>query len=111
MISEDFPKELTKKREDSSLRWPANVYHTTTHNDRISWLLFENKALFENLGISLFVKIATLKYTLKRKNHVSTKEQEELQRALFLWKDIINHEDYMTELELSHWKTYLYKGD
>ena len=38
-----------KRRDDSPLRWPATVHHTTTHDERIRWLWYENSKMYEEL--------------------------------------------------------------
>ena len=43
----DFEKDTTKRRNDSPLRWIANAHHTTTHNERIRWLLYENEKMYD----------------------------------------------------------------
>ena len=51
-MKEDFKRNPNKKRDDSPLRWPANVHHTTTHNERIRWLWYENWKMYEELLIT-----------------------------------------------------------
>ena len=51
-MKEDFKRNPNKKRDDSPLRWPATVHHTTTHDERIRWLWYENSKMYEELLIT-----------------------------------------------------------
>ena len=66
-IKKDFKRDPTKKRDDGPLRWPANVHHTTTHDERIRWLWYENEKIYgELLTAKLLYAIALIN---RKANH------------------------------------------
>ena len=104
-MKKDFERNPNKRRDDSPLRWPANVHHTTTHNERIRWLWYENSKMYEELFYenetllpSINKKILLLKHNklssnfinefnhlIKNYNNLNNKE------LIFVFKNIINN--------------------
>ena len=90
MAKKDFKKELTKRRDDSPLRWIANVHHTTTHNERIRWLLYENRHMYgELITAKLFKGIAELKYYIVE----LMKDQKEMKVIMKDLREILEKND------------------
>ena len=116
-MKKDFEKDLTERRNDSPLRWIANVHHTTTHNERIRWLLYENRHMYsEIITAKLFKGIAELKYKGKRKVFTNLKEYKAIKEAFALWQPALEEEERILDLELQNWRhtkdsSYYFFGD
>jgi len=109
----DFEIDKTKKRDDSPLRWESTVHCNTTHDQRIRWLLMENRIIYRDLiTADLFVAIAKLKYNGKRKVSANLKEYKAIKEAEKLWEHCLEEEQNIWELEAKNWRqTEKYQKD
>ena len=109
----DFKIDKTKKRDDSNVRSIPTVHSHHTHDQRIRWLLWENRDMYANhLTASFFVSIAKLKYNGKRKVSINLKEHKAIKEAETLWKECLEMADVVWDLELENWKqTEKYQQD
>ena len=104
-MKKDFKRDLTKKRDDSPLRWPANVHLTTTHDERIRWLWYENEKMYgELLTAKLLDAIARLKYKANRKVFTNLEEYKAMKLAFELWDHVLEEEDRIIGLGLENWR-------
>ena len=113
MKHRDFEIDKTKKRDDSNVRSIPTVHSHHTHDQRIRWLLMENREMYkEHLTASFFVSIAKLKYNGKRKVSINLKEHKAIKEAETLWKECLEMADVVWDLELENWKqTEKYQQD
>ena len=116
-MKKDFEKDLTERRNDSPLRWIANVHHTTTHNERIRWLLYENEKMYEEvLTAKLLNAVAQLKYKANRKVFTNLQEYKAMKKAFELWEQVLEEKDRIMRLGLDNWRhtkdsSYYFFGD
>lgn len=112
-MKRDFKKDLTKKRDDSPLRWISTVHCNTTHDQRVRWLLMENRRMYsEIITADLFLAIARLKHTGKQKVSTNLKEFKAIKEAEELWKSCLEEENKIMDLELQNWRhTERYQKD
>tara|TARA_Y100000590_G_C14854369_1_gene688893 strand:+ start:135 stop:464 length:330 start_codon:yes stop_codon:yes gene_type:complete len=104
-MKKDFKKDLSKRRNDSPLRWPATVHHTTTHDERIRWLLYENERIYGDLiTAKLFVAIAQLKYISNRKSATNLQEYKAIKLAFKLWHQALQEEREIKDLWLDNYR-------
>ena len=112
-----FKKDLTKKRDDGPLRWVANVHHTTTHDERIRWLLYENEKMYgELLTAKLFNAVASLKFKANRKVFTNLSEYKAIKQCTELWEHVLEEEGRCQRLHLENWRhtkdsSYYFFGD
>ena len=109
----DFKIDKTKKRDDSPVRSIPTVHSHHTHDQRIRWLLRENRDMYkEHLTASFFVSVAKLKYNGKRKVSTNLKEHKAIKEAEALWKECLEMENVIWDLEIENWKqTERYQQD
>ena len=101
----DFEIDKTKKRDDSNVRSIPTVHSHHTHDQRIRWLLMENREMYkEQLTASFFLSVAKLKYNGKRKVSTNLKEHKAIKEAEALWKDCLDMESVTWELERKNWE-------
>ena len=101
----DFEIDKTKKRDDSNVRSIPTVHSHHTHDQRIRWLLWENRDMYkEHLTASLFLSIARLKHAGNRKVSINLKEHKAIKEAEALWKECRAMERTTRELERKNWE-------
>lgn len=98
----DFQKDLSKKRKlDSPLRMPMHVEMWTTHEERISWLYYENSCIAEEY-VSAKLLYALGKIRLQEKDNeqfISLERYRAVKEAFNLWEEAneakdLNDEEY-----------------
>ena len=105
MLKEDFKRNPNKKRDDSPLRWPANVHHTTTHNERIRWLWYENSKIYEELlTAKLLYAIALINRKANHNVFTNLQEYKDKKHALELWDHVLEEERRITDLWLDNYR-------
>ena len=101
--NKDFERDDTVRRHDnpdSPLRFPMHVQWTETHEQRINWLHYENKAMLtEYLSAKLLYIIAKVRFQEKGKG-TSLRGYKVAREALALWDEVNeaaedNHLKYM----------------
>ena len=101
----DFKIDKTKKRDDSPVRSIPTVHSHHTHDQRIRWLLWENRDMYkEHLTASLFLSIARLKHAGNRKVSTNLKEHKAIKEAEGLWKECLEMESITWDLERKNWE-------
>jgi len=104
-MKKDFKKDLTKRRDDSPLRWIVNVHHTITHDERIRYLWYENEKMYgELLTAKLFNSIARLKFKANRKVFTNLAEYKAIKQCFELWEHVLEEEDRIQLLGLENWR-------
>ena len=116
-MKKDFKKDLSKRRDDSPLRWPANVHHTTNHDERIRWLLYENEKMYgELLTAKLLNAVVSLKFKANRKVFTNLAEYKAVKQCMELWEQVLEEENSCQRLALENWRhtkdsSYYFFGD
>ena len=116
-IKKDFKRDPTKKRDDGPLRWPANVHHTTTHDERIRWLWYENEKMYgELLTAKLLYAIALINRKANHNVFTNLQEYKDKKLAFELWDHVLEEKERITCLGLDNWRhtkdsSYYFFGD
>ena len=101
----DFKIDKTKKRNDSPVRSIPTVHSHHTHDQRIRWLLNENREMYtEHLTADLFLSIARLKHAGNQKVSTNLKEHKAIKEAERLWKECLEMESAIYALERENWE-------
>jgi len=101
----DFKIDKTKKRNDSPVRSIPTVHSHHTHDQRIRWLLWENRDMYkEHLTASLFLSIARLKHAGNQKVSTNLKEHKAIKEAERLWKECLEMESAIYALQRENWE-------
>ena len=104
-MKEDFKRNPNKNRDDSPLRWPATVHHTTTHNERIRWLWYENSKMYEELlTAKLLYAIALINRKGNHNVFTNLQEYKDKKLALELWDHVLEEERRITRLWLDNFR-------
>ena len=104
-MKEDFKRNPNKNRDDSPLRWPATVHHTTTHNERIRWLWYENWKMYEELlTAKLLYAIALINRKANHNVFTNLQEYKDKRLALELWDHVLEEERRITSLWLDNYR-------
>ena len=104
-IKKDFKRDPTKKRDDGPLRWPANVHHTTTHDERIRWLWYENEKIYgELLTAKLLYAIALINRKANHNVFTNLQEYKDKKLAFDLWDYVLEEERRVMGLWLDNFR-------
>ena len=104
-MKKDFKRNPTKKRDDSPLRWPANVHHTTTHDERIRWLWYENEKMYgELLTAKLLHAIALINRKANHNVFTNLQEYKDKKLAFELWDHVLEEERRIMSLWLDNFR-------
>ena len=92
-MKKDFKRNPTKKRDDSPLRWPPNVHHTTTH-----------KMYEELLTANLLYVIALINRKANRNVFTNLQEYKDKKLAFELWDHVLEEERRIMSLWLDNFR-------
>ena len=105
--NKDFEKDESLKRSDnpdSPLRYPMNVNWTETHEERISWLQYENYIMCEEyISAKLLYTLAKIRFQEKDNEQLIGLERYKAAKEAFkLWEEVNQTRD-------EYFDTYLEK--
>ena len=105
--NKDFEKDESLKRSDnpdSPLRYPMNVNWTETHEERISWLQYENYIMCEEyISAKLLYTLAKLRFQERGNEQLIGLERYKAAKEAFkLWEEVNQTRD-------EYFDTYLEK--